>query len=969
MTLTKNLIFVRVNEDETPPTLAQINKIERAKRQFHVGREEDSVERLWGNSKNPLFEVYEDEKKEALAQINKAEYIELAKKNFKEYLKFEKNYKDDPVVEKILAERKIFYDKALGDDKVVLASWARYIRGGRVIVCFDDKAKTKSPLTFTAISEEELKKYNTQGWGIFESVNSFHATKEQLDALYEERMTAWRKNKDDAVKNNKDTPRKPSYPTVRLGEFLTRLNAVYADMDVCKDGEMPEQEREEKKSLLLEAIRGYCPASVYLMTKNGIQPMWWIQESDIDEKTQQRYVNILKGIVEWSKKRGSLGDKVYDIPRVLRKANYLHQKSEPFLIKKEEGNKHTYTLAQLEDYFRYEEPVYTPQKQELGDIDPSWQALNDIDLKRIVIDLWTDKGHTASFNEQNHLIIDGKVTATFMNRDGKSFIASTSGEFGDLVGNRVTYTAKFLKISNKEAFIYLCKKYNIENKPLTETSTNLTNDPTNTDVILGTDKLKGLNQTERNHELAKILIKHYSVKTFADDTGDKRLIYIFKDGFYQRGINELRKQINHILGKTHRIGAENEILAQVKNISVAERTKPAKEFINLQNGVFNLETNALIKEPDPDKLFFNKLPVTYNPNADCLNIKAFLSEMLEPQFVQIIQEWAGFLVFRDYFLKKGIIFVGDRDTGKTVLLWVLERFIGKENISGAGLQSLMTDRFAKSALCDKYANICDELSARDMRDIGTFKELTGQSLIQTERKFEGVFSFRNHAKLTFACNKIPTPSNDIDDDAYFSRWIVVPFNNFISQEKRDTRLIDKLTTKEELSGFFNFALEGLREIQKNSAFTYTDNVDEIKLQMLLYSGRKPIVAFVNECIEEQKTGFIYNDEMFRIFALWTAREELPSLTDNVFSKQFTQYVTYASSSRMRNPDKKNAKGESIAEKGFRGVRFKKGIRDTLTKEVDEQEEAEILDDLDAYQSTLENSSSQGVEKERGEKPF
>lgn len=90
---------------------------------------------FWGDSKKPLFEVYQDEDKVTLAEITGKEYVKLAKAFFRRCRKMEQNYQDymvlpfsiDPDFEKELKARSVFYDKALTDDKVVLASWARFL--------------------------------------------------------------------------------------------------------------------------------------------------------------------------------------------------------------------------------------------------------------------------------------------------------------------------------------------------------------------------------------------------------------------------------------------------------------------------------------------------------------------------------------------------------------------------------------------------------------------------------------------------------------------------------------------------------------------------------------------------------------------------------------------------------------------------------------------------------------------------
>lgn len=298
----------------------------------------------------------------------------------------------------------------------------------RIVVCLHDKDK-KRPLTLNSPNEEYLKEVNDKGYGIFETANSFFATDEQVK-----------------LSGNK---------TKRQKEFLTKLNEVYADLDVCKDTDgMAVIEREERKEKLMNALDLWCPPSVYVITKNGLQPRWWIDEKNVDEATQHTYVNVINGIIEWSKMLGSLGDPVKDVTRILRKPGYYHHKSDPYLITEKEGCGKTYTLKELKEYFWFEgDNKVSESKQTIS------KSIDLLDIKTVVVDVWKEKGSIAEFDKDNHLFVNGVKTATFKGRLGNgNFIATSSSNY-PAKGNAVTYVAETLGISTKEAWKWLCEKY------------------------------------------------------------------------------------------------------------------------------------------------------------------------------------------------------------------------------------------------------------------------------------------------------------------------------------------------------------------------------------------------------------------------------------------------------------------------------------------------------------------------------
>ena len=68
--------------------------------------------------------------------------------------------------------------------------------------------------------------------------------------------------------------------------------------------------------------------------------------------------------------------------------------------------------------------------------------------------------------------------------------------------------------------------------------------------------------------------------------------------------------------------------------------------------------------------------------------------------------------------------------------------------------------------------------------------------ITAERKFEQPFTFRNYAKLIFSANEIP--ASDDKTDAFYRIQIIFHFDKKFQYGSEDTKLIEKITTPEEL---------------------------------------------------------------------------------------------------------------------------------------------------------------------------
>lgn len=425
-----------------------------------------------------------------------------------------------------------------------------------------------------------------------------------------------------------------------------------------------------------------------------------------------------------------------------------------------------------------------------------------------------------------------------------------------------------------------------------------------------------------SYQIAKYLAKSYSAKTLGERN---REILIYDNGIYRPGENDLRGEIQIILEELATKNGKNEIIDKIRDLTVANR----KDFevdlnmINLQNGIFNIRSGELIKH-DPKYMFLSKIPVKYNPSAICPKINSFFSQILDTKDISIINEWFGYALYRSYFIKKAMIFVGERDTGKTTMLRLLERFIGKENISGRSLQQIASDKFAAATLYNKHLNSYDDLSVRDVNDNGAFKMATGGGTISGEFKFRDPFLFANHAKLIFACNQIPNVK-DTQDEAYFSRWIVLDFHKEIS--KPDKFLFDKVTSEEELSGLLNIVIEGLQRLLKQQEFSCSKNPEEIKAEML--KSGSSIAKFAYDCLQQKEGSWISKEEMYVKYAKYSVRAGLAADSKSKFGRRLPAFATYITEGKPLNQNTKKQEtawiGVEIKEEQIEEEIFEDGI--------------------------------------------
>jgi len=383
--------------------------------------------------------------------------------------------------------------------------------------------------------------------------------------------------------------------------------------------------------------------------------------------------------------------------------------------------------------------------------------------------------------------------------------------------------------------------------------------------------------------LAEELMQEYRFITMKDTD----VVYVFNDGFYQPyGEILIKQQCKARLGKEYRKNRAEEVIDYIKVSTYINRKEEPPNLIPLANGILDLNTMEL-NPYSPDSMFFNKIPVEYDPKADCPNIKRFLNEVTATkEDIDILLEVIGFCLYREYIIAKALMLVGGGSNGKSTFLNLLKAFLGKENVSGRSLQELEENRFAKADLHHKLANIYADLPDKALWRTGTFKMLTGRDLITAERKFQNSFTYENYAKLLFSANKVPEAYDDTD--AFFRRWIIVVFPNQFVGEKADPHILKKLTTPEELSGLLNLVLPALKRLLEKGQFSYSKTTEEIREDYIRKSS--PIAAFVMDCLEVDSDAFIVKKDLYNAFSEYCRQRSLPAVTQDTFFKNLPKHV-------------------------------------------------------------------------------
>ena len=354
--------------------------------------------------------------------------------------------------------------------------------------------------------------------------------------------------------------------------------------------------------------------------------------------------------------------------------------------------------------------------------------------------------------------------------------------------------------------------------------------------------------------------KGYLITPINEKGGDIIFKYDESIGIYKPDGNPwLESLIKDVFGEDVTTGPIHQILRlmQISTYSFdPDYFTEDKKHIIVQNGALNIKTREL-SPFSPDYRSLSRIPVKYDKEAKCPKIIKFLNE-IAPDSVNLLQEWVGYHLLKDYRFQKAFMLIGSGANGKTTFLKLIEAFLGKENVSHESLYELCSNRFSSAELYGKLANIAPDISSDELTRTGKFKALTGGDRIRGEKKHQNAFYYWNYAKLSFSCNQLPTTPDM--SYAFFRRWIPLIFNQVFEGETANPLILDEIITQEELSGFLNWGLDGLDKIIEKGDFTESRSVLEI--QELWEEMQEPVQAFFKNCIAEDPEGQVTKDDMY-----------------------------------------------------------------------------------------------------------
>lgn len=298
------------------------------------------------------------------------------------------------------------------------------------------------------------------------------------------------------------------------------------------------------------------------------------------------------------------------------------------------------------------------------------------------------------------------------------------------------------------------------------------------------------------------------------------------------------------------------------------------------------------------------LPYDFDPSAECPRWDEFLRKNLEAdgERIDLLQEWAGYLLLPDTGQQKFLVLEGEGSNGKSVYCAAIEAMLGRANCSHITLEVFGGDRFSKTQTLGKLANIAGDTGEIDKVAEGYLKSFTSGDVMFFDRKGISGVDCIPTARMMLACNNRPRFADR--SQGIWRRMILCPFRVEVQQHEQVPNM-DKHWWWEatgEMPGIFNWALIGLARLQRQGRFTRSKIVEEATADYK--NEMNPARQFLMENVEFSESGMIRSTFLYEFYCRWIKESGYRSLGERQFFKEVKRIFPMCDRKKMGPREKR-----------------------------------------------------------------
>lgn len=327
-----------------------------------------------------------------------------------------------------------------------------------------------------------------------------------------------------------------------------------------------------------------------------------------------------------------------------------------------------------------------------------------------------------------------------------------------------------------------------------------------------------------------------------------------------------------------------------------------KNIIVLDNGIFDINTGFLYP-PDPQLLCTQSLNLSYFPyNYYAPYFDNFLYVLTGGNCVLMnrVLEMIGYIISSDNDGKCFFVFAGIGDSGKSVLLSLIESFFYEKDVNSTSINAL-GDRFTVGYLSGKRLCVFGDTSNETInsKSVSTLKCITGNDTLTSEKKYCAQERFINRAKIVLSTNHPIIPENN--DEAFLNRMRIMPFVHSVPKSEQDPNLRGHLYN--ERDAIFLRAMLAYKNLKANN-YVFSG---EFEANMIynnyfnLINSENTLTIFVNECCIFDATAKVYTNDLYNSYQEYSVKMGVQAIYGSVevFSRALKSHYPQLENSRWR----------------------------------------------------------------------
>jgi putative DNA primase/helicase len=334
-------------------------------------------------------------------------------------------------------------------------------------------------------------------------------------------------------------------------------------------------------------------------------------------------------------------------------------------------------------------------------------------------------------------------------------------------------------------------------------------------------------------------------------------------------------------------------------------------IVALANGLLDVERRQLLPQTPG---FFNLTAVPFDYEPDAPPPQRWLSLMTalwpkEPDAVNLLSEWFGYVISGRLDLHKILVMVGPTRGGKGVIARILGALIGRQNVAGPTLHSL-SGEFGLAPLLGKPLAIIS-----DARFVGRnanvvverLLSISGEDTLTVNIKYKEQWTGKLPSRLHVISNELPKLGDA--STAIVGRILLLLLSrSWLGMEDHDLEPV----LHGELPGILNWALAGLQRltVDNKNRFTRLASADEAIATMRDLAS--PVAAFVRERCHLDPDKLVPVDTLYSAYKLWADDAGHAKSSKHVFGRDLRAAVP--SISKVRTGGKEGAR-----EHEYRGI--------------------------------------------------